>query len=420
MSKFFVYLLESATRTYIGATVDLDHRLKQHNGELAGGAKATRGRKWIRICAVTGFPDWRTALQFEWAWKFQSRRIKNCKGLAQRFQALLTLIQLDKPTNAALPYVLWPDKITLVYDAKLTKSLEKIESFSAICRFLGPAAASFQPSNVLPSFFQRTSFKMSTIAELSTLITALTKQVEEMSTELADLREFKSRLATVMGGGAAAAEPKKRGRKAKAAGGAGDDASSDGKKPRKARAKAECPAAAAGVIRFFKASEGEYRCFSNFFKAPITIDEKEYRSVENYFQSQRFVGTDDDYSELIRNKTNSALCRAMGKSKEHPARADWDDVKNEIMFRGLLAKFQTHPELATTLEKTGDALIEEENPADDYWGIGKDGKGANMMGKALMRVRQALRGDDDDGDDDDDGSDSESDSDDEEAEEADE
>jgi hypothetical protein len=89
------------------------------------------------------------------------------------------------------------------------------------------------------------------------------------------------------------------------------------------------------------------------------------------------------------------------------------------MFRGLLAKFQAHPELAAILEKTGNALIEEENPADDYWGIGKDGKGANMMGKALMRVRQALRSDDsdddgDDGDDDGDDSDSESGSDDEE------
>jgi ribA/ribD-fused uncharacterized protein len=238
---------------------------------------------------------------------------------------------------------------------------------------------------------------MSSIAELNTLIMALTKQVEDIHTELTELREFKSRLATVLGGGAA--EPKKRGRKAKGpAGGAGDDSGSEAgaKKARKPRAKAECPAAAEGVVRFFKATEGEHRCFSNFFKAPITIDDKEYRAVENYFQSQRFVGTDDDYAEKIRNTANSVLCRAMGKSKEHPARSDWDDVKNDIMFRGLLAKFQAHPELAATLEKTGDAVIEEENPADDYWGIGKDGKGANMMGKALMRVRAALRNDDED------------------------
>jgi len=43
--SFFVYLLlSSATRgqqTYIGATVDLDHRLRQHNKEIKGGAHAT-------------------------------------------------------------------------------------------------------------------------------------------------------------------------------------------------------------------------------------------------------------------------------------------------------------------------------------------------------------------------------------------
>lgn len=44
--SFYVYILECADGTYyIGKTNDLAKRLRQHNGELAGGAKYTRGRR---------------------------------------------------------------------------------------------------------------------------------------------------------------------------------------------------------------------------------------------------------------------------------------------------------------------------------------------------------------------------------------
>lgn len=421
--SFYVYLLESVDqrRTYIGATVDLDHRLRQHNGVLSGGAKATKGRAWNRVCAITGFPDWSATLQFEWAWKHHSRQLRGA-GLDVRFRALQTLLASGKSTSRAMPFILWPSGGPQhIQEPGMTARVGKIESHFAVFGKCCPSVpSSFNPSNFL------SSFKMSSVAELSDLLIALTKQVETMNSELAELREFKSRLTAGITG--AAAEPKKRGRKAKApAGGAGEDSGSDvgeaGKKARKPREKAVCPGAAEGVIRFFSSRDGEYKCFSNFYKAPITIDGKEYRSVENYFQSQRFVGSDDDYAELVRNQANPALCRAMGranessKTKPHKPRADWETVREEIMYRGLLAKFKAHPELAAILDKTGDAVIEEESPLDDFWGIGKDGKGANMMGKTLMRVRKTLRDGEDaedaEEDDDESGSDNDSDNEDE-------
>ncbi|MEM0955095.1 MAG: GIY-YIG nuclease family protein [Pseudomonadota bacterium] len=51
-----VYLLRCADGTlYTGISCDLARRLRQHNGELAGGARYTRGRRpvallWSAVC----------------------------------------------------------------------------------------------------------------------------------------------------------------------------------------------------------------------------------------------------------------------------------------------------------------------------------------------------------------------------------
>jgi len=64
-----VYLLQSLaypSRTYTGFTVDVHTRLRQHNGELAGGAKYTAlGRPWKLVLHVHGFRAQPTGLQFE-------------------------------------------------------------------------------------------------------------------------------------------------------------------------------------------------------------------------------------------------------------------------------------------------------------------------------------------------------------------
>lgn len=125
-SAFFVYLLVSTQgATYVGATVDLNRRLRQHNKEIKGGAHATgskvaHGESWIRVCHVSGFPDWSAALQFEWRWKQLSRTLPlgNLKPLARRFQALKQLLALDQSTAKALPFSQWdaPPKVHLETD----------------------------------------------------------------------------------------------------------------------------------------------------------------------------------------------------------------------------------------------------------------------------------------------------------------
>ena len=110
----FVYLLEATNKsTYVGATVDLDKRLRQHNKEIKGGAVATsikvlKGEQWTRVCHVAGFPNWTAALQFEWRWKQLSRKLpSHMFPLTRRIQALKQLLALDRPTSKAVLYTEW-------------------------------------------------------------------------------------------------------------------------------------------------------------------------------------------------------------------------------------------------------------------------------------------------------------------------
>ena len=116
---FVYFLLCSDSSTYIGATVDLNRRLRQHNKEIKGGACATgmkvdKGHQWKRVCYVSGFPNWNSTLQFEWRWKQLSRKLdKHMSPLERRLQALQQLLLLVSSTSKAIPYSEWENKPTV-------------------------------------------------------------------------------------------------------------------------------------------------------------------------------------------------------------------------------------------------------------------------------------------------------------------
>jgi len=114
ISMSFVYLLVSTKgNTYVGATVDLERRLRQHNKEIKGGAHATgikvsQGETWRRAAHISGFPDWQSTLQFEWRWKQLSRKLPiKMNPLERRMKALKMLLDLPKSTEKAKPFAEW-------------------------------------------------------------------------------------------------------------------------------------------------------------------------------------------------------------------------------------------------------------------------------------------------------------------------
>jgi N-glycosidase YbiA len=157
-------------------------------------------------------------------------------------------------------------------------------------------------------------------------------------------------------------------------------------------------------ILFFRRDRDLFGFLSNFHVAPITIDGEVWRSTEFYYQAQK--SDNPEYRDAIRNAKTAGhakgLASAPARSRKtrkrswfrdriDQCRPDWNSVKLSIMEKAVRTKFGQHPDLLEMLLATCDAEIIEDSPYDQFWGIGRDGKGDNWMGRTLMKVREELR-----------------------------
>lgn len=140
---------------------------------------------------------------------------------------------------------------------------------------------------------------------------------------------------------------------------------------------------------YFYAQTDAYSEFSNFAPFGISMDGVWWRTVEHYFQAQKFH--DATYRERIRVSNKPKDAKALGMTREIPLRNDWETVKEQIMHDAVGKKFETHEGPRNLLLSTGDLPLVENAPMDAYWGCGPDGSGLNKLGIILMQVRAELR-----------------------------
>jgi N-glycosidase YbiA len=139
-------------------------------------------------------------------------------------------------------------------------------------------------------------------------------------------------------------------------------------------------------IRFY----GYQHPFSNMYPCRIEISGVVYRSVEHFYQSQKYVGVDTDYALEIINQPIAAFATRLGRNKEKLMRSDWQQVKVTVMKQALWAKFTQNSDLQEILLGTGQQKLIENSPYDEFWGIGKSGNGRNLMGQMLEALRARL------------------------------
>ena len=93
------YLIENRGCTYAGVSPDPVRRLRQHNGEISGGADQTRGRgPWTVVYLVSGFRTRQEALQFEYAWRrvHTHQRPRPPYTMEGRYNSLLCLMGKER------------------------------------------------------------------------------------------------------------------------------------------------------------------------------------------------------------------------------------------------------------------------------------------------------------------------------------
>jgi ribA/ribD-fused uncharacterized protein len=142
------------------------------------------------------------------------------------------------------------------------------------------------------------------------------------------------------------------------------------------------------MIRKF---DGDKAFLSNFYLSTIAFEGDVYPTVEHAFQAAKT----SDVGERASVRDAGAPGQAKRRGRKVTLRADWEEVKNDIMLGILRIKFRD-PGLRALLLATGDAELVEGNWWHDrYWGqcdcARCKGQGRNILGNLLMQVRSELR-----------------------------
>mgnify|MGYP002621576836 FL=1 len=144
-------------------------------------------------------------------------------------------------------------------------------------------------------------------------------------------------------------------------------------------------------------------CLSQWWPAEFTVDGVRYRTAEHFMMAAkaRLFGDAETEAAIIA-AGHPGQAKDLGRQVRGFDEETWRDARFDLVVQGNLAKFGQNPELRDFLLGTGDRVLVEASPVDRVWGIGLAAdderaerpecwRGLNLLGFALMEVRQALR-----------------------------
>jgi len=144
-------------------------------------------------------------------------------------------------------------------------------------------------------------------------------------------------------------------------------------------------------------------CLSQWWPAPFVVDGETYPTAEHFMMAAKAtVFGDAECRQRILTVGDPADAKRLGRTVRGFQEQRWADVRYSIVIRANQAKFTQHPSLRSFLLDTGTTVLVEASPTDRVWGIGLPADrpeardpsrwpGLNLLGFALMEVRQQLR-----------------------------
>lgn len=146
-------------------------------------------------------------------------------------------------------------------------------------------------------------------------------------------------------------------------------------------------------------------CFSQWYDCIFEAGGVTYHTTEQYMMAQKALlfGDNEVYAQIMAAEEPKEY-KALGRKVKNFDSQLWNREKYNIVVAGNMAKFSQNPELLEFLMGTGDSVLVEGSPYDDIWGVklGLDDdriqnpnewQGENLLGFALMEVRDRLRED---------------------------
>ena len=124
----------------------------------------------------------------------------------------------------------------------------------------------------------------------------------------------------------------------------------------------------------------EFYPFDNFSSFKVEWNGYLFSSVEEAYQAASFMGSDEELVEKIKKSHSADEAQRIAYANRDKRREDWDDVKVSIMEELLRLKIEQNPYVKKKLLQTGDYMIVEDSPKDDFWGWGPNRNGQNNLG----------------------------------------
>ena len=130
----------------------------------------------------------------------------------------------------------------------------------------------------------------------------------------------------------------------------------------------------------------QYAFLSNFYPARVICSMGiAYSTVEHAYQASKVVdiATRQHFAKL------KTPVQAKQEGKRLIVRPDFMDNRIQIMEQLLRQKFYAGSKLAISLQRIEENIVEENYWGDTFWGTFNN-KGANNLGKILMKIRDEL------------------------------
>jgi len=142
------------------------------------------------------------------------------------------------------------------------------------------------------------------------------------------------------------------------------------------------------MISFYK-EFGPLGYLANYSDYGFTINGIYYKTVEHYYQSEKF--SNQEIKEKIINASTPKEASNIGRDRNNIRIPNFDKIKVQVMYKGILEKFRQNRIIAYKLIETRNNMIAEATIDEYFWGIGKNQSGENNIGKILIKVREDIK-----------------------------